>query len=62
MKLRDLFVEFKVNNEPKRRNHYPPLKKIYKNQNDPKQRDPETKRAVIKRKAELDAWALSQRY
>ena len=32
-------------------------KDLQKIQNDPKQRDPETKRAVIKRKAELDAWA-----
>ena len=58
MKLRDLFVEFKVNNEPRDEVHYRQLKKdLQKIQNDPKQRDPETKRAVIKRKAELDAWA-----
>ena len=61
MKLRDLFVEFKVNNEPRDEVHYRQLKKdLQKIQNDPKQRDPETKRAVIKRKAELDAWAHSK--
>ena len=61
MKLRDLFVEFKVNNEPRDEVHYRQLKKdLQKIQNDPKQRDPETKRAVMKRKAELDAWAHSK--
>ncbi len=61
MKLRDLFVEFKVNNEPRDEVHYRQLKKdLQKIQNDPKLRDPETKRAVIKRKAELDGWAHSK--
>ena len=61
MKLRDLFVEFKVKNEPRDEVHYRQLKKdLQKIQNDPKQRDPETKRAVMKRKAELDAWAHSK--
>ena len=61
MKLRDLFVEFKVNNEPRDEVHYRQLKKdLQKIQNDPKSRDPETKRAVMKRKAELDAWAHSK--
>ena len=61
MKLRDLFVEFKVQNEPRDEVHYRQLKKdLQKIQNDPKQRDPETKRAVMKRKAELDAWAHSK--
>ena len=61
MKLRDLFVEFKVNNEPRDEKHYRQMKKdLQVIQNDPKQRDPETKRAVMKRKAELDAWAHSK--
>jgi hypothetical protein len=38
MKLRDLFVEFKVNNEPRDEVHYRQLKKdLQKIQNDPKQ-------------------------
>ena len=58
MKLRDLFVEFKVKNEPRDEKHYRQLMKdLQQIQNDPKQRNPETKDAVMKRKAELDAWA-----
>ena len=58
MKLRDLFVEFKINNEPRDEKHYRQMKKdLQQIKNDPKQRDTQTKNAVIKRKAELDAWA-----
>jgi len=58
MKLRDFIKEFKVSNEPRDEKHYRQLvKDLQQIQNDPKQRHPDTKLAVMKRKAELDAWA-----
>ncbi len=58
MKLRDFIKEFKVSNEPRDEKHYRQLMKdLQQIQNDPKQRHPDTKLAVMKRKAELDAWA-----
>ena len=58
MKLRDFIREFKTSNEPRDEKHYRQLMKdLQQIQNDPKQRHPDTKLAVMKRKAELDAWA-----
>jgi len=58
MKLIDFIREFKTSNEPRDEKHYRQLMKdLQQIQNDPKQRHPYTKLAVMKRKAELDAWA-----
>jgi hypothetical protein len=58
MKLIDFIREFKTSNEPRDEKHYRQLMKdLQQIQNDPKQRHPDTKLAVMKRKAELDAWA-----
>jgi len=58
MKLRDFIREFKTSDEPRDEKHYRQLMKdLQQIQNDPKQRHPDTKLAVMKRKAELDAWA-----